>query len=104
MSDLRDIGGGHFIEFVSHKHPDGSTHEAAGLLDFHPAKDGVSHLTGPDALDPSTLWCGGVVFWCEVANRTTWTLESMDPLTLSPSLLCVCGDHGFIREGGWVDA
>jgi hypothetical protein len=33
-----------------------------------------------------------------------WTVESWDPLTLSPSLRCHCGDHGFIRNGEWVKA
>ena len=32
-----------------------------------------------------------------------WQVESWDPLTVSPSLLCTaCGDHGFIRDGRWV--
>lgn len=30
-----------------------------------------------------------------------WQIESVDPLTLSPSLLCPCGHHGFIRNGLW---
>jgi hypothetical protein len=33
-----------------------------------------------------------------------WTVESWEPLTISPSVLCSCGDHGFIREGRWVRA
>lgn len=34
-----------------------------------------------------------------------WTLEKLEPLTLSPSLLCrQCGHHGFIRDGRWVPA
>lgn len=34
-----------------------------------------------------------------------WQVESWDPLTMSPSILCrTCGDHGFIREGRWVPA
>jgi hypothetical protein len=34
-----------------------------------------------------------------------WTLNSDDPLDLSPSVLCrLCGDHGFIRQGRWVPA
>jgi hypothetical protein len=34
-----------------------------------------------------------------------WTVESWEPLTLSPSLLQHgCGDHGFIRNGRWVRA
>jgi hypothetical protein len=37
-------------------------------------------------------------------GRQFWTVESWEPLTLSPSLLCSCGDHGFVREGRWVRA
>lgn len=34
-----------------------------------------------------------------------WTVDSWEPLTLSPSILClICRDHGFIREGKWVPA
>ena len=33
-----------------------------------------------------------------------WTVERWQPLTISPSILCSCGDHGFIREGKWVKA
>lgn len=34
-----------------------------------------------------------------------WTVESWEPLTVAPSLLCRrCGDHGFIRDGRWVPA
>lgn len=34
-----------------------------------------------------------------------WDVQSLEPLTISPSLLCrACGHHGFIREGKWVPA
>jgi hypothetical protein len=34
-----------------------------------------------------------------------WQVQSWEPLTVSPSLLCKrCGDHGFIRGGKWVVA
>ena len=40
-----------------------------------------------------------------VPASVRWTLESLEPLTLSPSLLCRwCGRHGFIRDGKWVPA
>lgn len=35
---------------------------------------------------------------------TTWDVDSLEPLTLSPSVACGCGVHGFIRSGRWVDA
>jgi hypothetical protein len=37
----------------------------------------------------------------EVFKGPFWTVDSWDPLTLSPSLLCHCGDHGFIKRGLW---
>ena len=33
-----------------------------------------------------------------------WQVQSTEPLTLSPSIPCHCGDHGFIRDGRWVAA
>lgn len=33
-----------------------------------------------------------------------WHVETWDPLTLSPSIACSCGWHGFVREGQWVPA
>lgn len=34
-----------------------------------------------------------------------WKLEQLEPLTISPSLLCTaCKHHGFIRDGKWVRA
>lgn len=39
------------------------------------------------------------------AGQPEWDVISEDPLTLSPSILCRrCGNHGFIREGKWVEA
>ncbi|MEY5099599.1 MAG: hypothetical protein RJA36_2318 [Pseudomonadota bacterium] len=38
-------------------------------------------------------------------NIAAWTVESENPLTLSPSVACrACGDHGFVRNGRWVRA
>ena len=40
-----------------------------------------------------------------VQGERAWQLVSEDPLTLSPSVLCLgCKLHGFIREGRWVPA
>jgi hypothetical protein len=63
---------------VSHKLPGGGHCEGAITFDVPVAR---AHLSGP-----------------------YWTVESWDPLTLSPSLLCHCGDHGFIKQGRWVPA
>lgn len=54
-------------------------------------------------------WCVGYVPFDVpeskyfVPRSEHWTVESYEPLTLSPSLLCTaCNSHGFIREGKWV--
>ena len=59
--------------------------------------------------------CGGFVSFVHPLNpsdleltHALWTVESLDPLTISPSCLCkgVChpAEHGFIRNGLWVPA
>jgi hypothetical protein len=59
--------------------------------------------------DGSDCW-GGIYFDTPEARakladgRNYWQVQSLDPLTVSPSVLCYCGDHGFIREGRWVPA
>lgn len=53
-------------------------------------------------------WCiGSIMFDSEVTRRVwpdhpRWTVESWDPLTLSPSILVRGCCHGFIRGGLWV--
>lgn len=43
--------------------------------------------------------------WIPTLTDSGWTLVTLEPLTLSPSLSCrVCGDHGWIRDGHWVPA
>lgn len=65
------------------------------IHEFHRAGDG---------------WCGGFVPFDVPSDYLTgrepkWKVESYDPLTLSPSLLCTaCGHHGYIRQGAWVPA
>lgn len=65
-----------------------------GLIESHRAPDGRE--------------CGGSVTFdvpeAEGLNGPRWTVESMDPLTISPSVLCSCGHHGFIQAGRWVPA
>lgn len=54
---------------------------------------------------PSGVWCAGFVPFRSYDPEHGWDVLSMDPLTLSPSLLCrLCGSHGFIRDGLWVTA
>lgn len=66
-----------------------------GIHEFHLNADG-------------RLCYGFVAFDTPAARAITtesapkWQVESFDPLTLSPSLLCRrCGHHGFLRKGAW---
>jgi hypothetical protein len=68
-----------------------------GLIYWHAAPDGSE--------------CGGgLTFESKTASEIApdapkWTVESWEPLTLSPSILCrTCGHHGWIRNGEWVPA
>jgi hypothetical protein len=69
-----------------------------GFIERHPGRDGAECM-------------GSVRFDTPEARAAYerpgafWALESMDLLTISPSVLCrACGNHGFIRNGQWVPA
>ncbi len=56
--------------------------------------------------NPQGNLCGGWVPFNVQSKYTTpnsakWEVRSLDPLHLEPSLLCNCGNHGFIRAGRW---
>lgn len=88
-----DLGDGHTLTFAQYEG------EVSGCSIAHKRPDGSD--------------CDG---WIAFAGRAwarsfgagqiaTWTVESENPLTLSPSVLCrVCGDHGFVRAGRWEKA
>lgn len=67
-------------------------------------------LGGVDYEHPASGRCSGTDAYIPCAPsglvaQVHWKLESEEPLTLSPSLLCpVCQHHGFIRDGKWVPA
>lgn len=71
--------------------------EKAGATVRHASKAGADCLSAVHFDIPEMLLFGG--------DRNVWKVKSWEPLTLSPSLLCIrCGDHGFIRDGKWVPA
>jgi len=77
-----DLGHDHLLRFFN------TTEEKkAGAHVMHVCRDGILCEAGIEFHGPHA-----------------WTVESWEPLTISPSLLCKCGDHGFIREGKWVPA
>lgn len=105
-----NLGHEHYISYVSWKPDDLESNrrlygtplprvEKFGIAIRHP-KPGVPGV-----------WCRGYVQLDVpelrlIGNKDdqVWRVESWTPLTLTPSVACKCGDHGFIREGRWVPA
>jgi hypothetical protein len=52
-------------------------------------------------------WCCGSFFLRQppIAEPPVplWACNSRDPLDLTPSFLCHCGHHGWVRNGKWVN-
>lgn len=68
----------------------------AGLIFYHPRADGKpEQCIGSvqfDLLETKPLSLSGA----------KWQVQSWDPLTLTPSILCrECGAHGYITNGQW---
>lgn len=86
---------------LDHDHWISETHHAKSC-----GRDGVSgflilHITADGR------GCEGSVPACPTCSRSgaCWEMSGAgETLTLSPSVLCVDGDHGFVREGKWVPA
>jgi len=77
---------------------EGGPSEIVGLMVRHAKPAEQIHADYPD-----DWYHGGAVYFVDGANgnNAVWTIESVDPLTISPSVLCGCGFHGFIRNGKW---
>ena len=88
--EFTDIGDEHYIKPIV-----GSDGAQVGVMVLHrPHHGNGSHGEGR---------CTSSPFWKHAERE--WSLDSAEPLTLSPSVLCgTCGDHGFIRGGRWVSA
>lgn len=79
--------------------------ECSGFVHDHSIPCGLTwRHSKPDGFDcdaSPALW----VPLGHVQDFANWKLEQLEPLTISPSLLCRhCGTHGFIRQGKWVPA
>lgn len=90
LTDGLDIGHGHTLHLSYYRE------EVAGCSVAHRRPDNGLNCSGWIAFEGRA--------WARSFGDTiaTWKVESEQPLTLSPSLLCRgCGDHGFVRDGKW---
>ena len=100
-----DLGHDHWMKFYRWSPDRELNPQYDGIEDVEKYGAVVSHKK-PDG----SSCASGISFDSETArkiepDRPRWTVHSWEPLTVSPSLLCLqCGDHGFIREGKWVPA
>lgn len=92
MDNVVVLGSDHYGKWYAYKGV-----SKAGMLILH--KKGPGPVNSTHAAYPDSEYCLGSV------EFPGWTLESEDPVTISPSVWCwACGDHGFVREGKWVPA
>lgn len=95
----QDLGDGYSLRFYSWK-PE---------RELNPQYDGIPDLDVAGAImrckhgnEGSINFDRGDVYK-EILSGPYWTVESWEPLTLSPSIDSGCC-HGYIREGRWVTA
>lgn len=103
-----DLGDGHLLRWVRFDPDLELNPQYAHLRDQLPALRFAATVVHP-RLDNGRPCASGITFDTPLAREVDpgplWQVQSWDPLTVSPSLLCRrCGDHGFIREGRWVRA
>lgn len=106
MSEEIDLGDGHYLTFfqwapdreLNPQYKDLPDVPKAGALIRHSRSDNGDECNSGINFDLPAM---RQVF----PNDSRWQVENWEPLTLSPSILCLrCGDHGFIRDGKWVKA
>lgn len=99
LPKVLDLGEGRTLRFFIWQNE-----EVVAFDEYHPSlKDTQLHKAGEECV------AGGYfdVPDCPpgIPDSQRWTVESWDPLTLSPSILCrICGNHGWIRDGKWISA
>lgn len=103
MSSHIDLGDGHRLRYLAWKPDRELNPQYDGIPDVERIGAVIDHISKQTGKPCS----GGVTFDSDVARRIgyqpgrLWQVESWEPLTISPSVLCSCGDHGFIRNGRW---
>lgn len=89
-----DLGCGVQYRLVDDRHGN-----CVGIIERHPGCTRLGSKSYGGSVPFNTP--AGIAAW--PAEYPRWTVESLWPLTLSPSLKCRdCGHHGYIRNGEWI--
>jgi hypothetical protein len=101
-TDEIDLGMGFKLRFAKWA-PDRSIKENRLRYAFIPDVEKISGiLTCAHGIEGSIFFDHGPKYR-EIFNGPWWTVESWEPLTISPSIQTGCC-HGFIRNGKWQPA
>lgn len=104
MAEPLDLGHNHTLRYFGWSPDRDLNPQYAEIADVEKAGAIIEHLT------PNGEPCTGAVTFDVPAMRAVrpngalWHVVSWEPLTIEPSVLCSCGDHGFIRNGQWEPA
>jgi hypothetical protein len=100
-----DIGHGHFMRYFSWSPDRALNPQYDGIPDIPKCGAAIGHVAPNGAKCMSAIHFDTPEVRAVFDKCNVWTVESWEPLTVSPSLLCMrCGDHGFIKNGKWVPA
>jgi hypothetical protein len=106
-----DLGHGHTLRWTVWKPDRELNPQYEGIPDLEKCTGIIAHPLRPDDEQCRDLgYCRGAFTpESETTRRlfpeqALWQVSCWEPLTVSPSILCHCGDHGFIQGGCWVPA
>ncbi len=99
-----DLGNNHYLTFTSFAPDRILNPQYADLPDNDRIGGIITHRKQDGTICEGSIW-----FDCEQVRRCfshhpRWEVVSWNPLTCSPSFLCHCGNHGYIRNGKWEQA
>lgn len=101
MKNKIDLGNNHSYSFYSWAPDRELNPQYEGIPDVSKAGLIINHLTSEGRQCSGAVLFEGEIQQKLFPERDKWKVENWNPLTLSPSILCSCGDHGYIREGRW---
>ena len=88
-----DLGDGHWIDWTSYH-----GQRCGGIITHTTTKNEAGLCSGSFWTDSRYhIDCG--------KQGPVWKMAGTDEKpTFTPSFLCACGDHGFVRDGKWIRA